>query len=188
MRDDYRDDDARETPPAVVGAVSIGTAPLPFLAVYATLFLIHGTIAPAHPPAITDSQTGELIAGIVAAVLFVALAFTLWLFLNGRRRWPFVVGQLAVLGTTVWFLIDETTGGRPISVLVLVTSVVALVLGFAPDGWRHVGRRPPGAIARLYRGKGSSIGGAGDTAKLPVSTQPTMVEPTSLRRAHSSDG
>ncbi|SHG63538.1 hypothetical protein SAMN05443575_2430 [Jatrophihabitans endophyticus] len=145
------DDDVRETPPAVVGAVSIGTAPLPFLAVYAVLFILHGTISPAHPPDITSTQTGELIAGIVAAVVFVVLATTLWLFLNGRYRWPFVVGQLVVLVTTAWFLVDDTAGGVAVSALVCATSLVALVLGFAPGSWRHVRRPVPALVGRAFR-------------------------------------
>ncbi|GAB2462246.1 hypothetical protein [Jatrophihabitans fulvus] len=177
----HRDPDLdHESPAVVVGAVSIGTAPLPFLAVYATLFILHGTISPAHPPDITDSQTGELIAGIVAAVLFVALSVALWMFLGGRRRWPAALGEAAVLGTTIWFLTDETKGGAMISALLLLTSLVSLVLSFAPDGWRHVGRTPPGWISRLFR-EGRTAR-AGDPKALPGSAEPSAVEPASLRR------
>ncbi|MEO9140117.1 MAG: hypothetical protein ABI345_13755, partial [Jatrophihabitans sp.] len=136
----HDDDEVRETPGAVVGAVSIGTAPLPFLAVYAALFILHGWVHPVHPPDITDSQDGELVAGFIAAAIFIALSVTLWMFLNRTRRWPFVIGQLVVVGTSIYFLIDKTKGGAVVSVLVLLASIVALVLSFAPSAWEHIGR------------------------------------------------
>lgn len=177
MRDD---DEVRETPPVVVGAVSVGTTPLPFLAVYAVLFILHGWLRPVHPPDISSSQTGELIAGLIAAAAFVVLSVMVWMFLNGRRRWPFVLGHLVVLGATIWFLVDETKGGAVISALVLATSVLALVLAFAPDSWRHVGRTPPAIVTRLYPGR--SAADAGDPAELARSSEPTLVEPATLRR------
>lgn len=64
------DDDERDTPPVVVAAVALGAAPLPFLAVYAVLFLTHGSVHPVQPPDITSSTSGEFIAGCVAALLF----------------------------------------------------------------------------------------------------------------------
>ena len=159
------DDDVRESPPAVVGAVSVGTAPLPFLAVYAVLFILHGWFAPAHPPDITSSQTGELIAGIVAAVVFIVLTVTLWWLLNGHRRWPFALVQPALLAGAIYLLTDVAIGGRAVLILIAATTTVALALAFAPGGWSHVGRATPALIARLYRRPtGTHSGGRGGRA------------------------
>jgi hypothetical protein len=183
-------DDVRETPPAVVGAVSVGTAPLPFLAVYAVLFILHGWLTPVHPPDITSSQTGELIAGIIAAVVFVALAVTLWMFLNGRRRWPFAIGQLAVLATTIVFLTSDTTGGAVVSVVVGLACLVSLGLAFAPEGWTHVDRPVPGFVRAVYgpRTRASTTADPADESALPQSGIPSEAEPGTLRRRRSRTG
>ncbi len=144
------DDDDRPTPGVVTGAVSIGTAPLPFLAVYTVLFLGHGLIHPVHPPDITSSQRGETIAGCITAVLFVLLVAAMIWFVNGSRRWPFAVLQLAVAATACYFLADGTKGGPTVSVLLLVAALTALVLAFAPAAWHHVGRRAPRAVRTGY--------------------------------------
>lgn len=182
------DDDYRETPHSVVFAVSSGTVPLPFLAVYAILFILHGWVHPVHPPDITSSQHGELIAGLVAAAAFVVLTVALLWFLNARRRWPFAVAQLAVLGVSIWFLLDQTKGGPVVSVLLALAALVSLAFGFAPDSWHHLGSTPPAPIERAY-GLLPTAGATPDTGDqhaLPGSTPPTLVEPSSLRRRRSS--
>src|SRR5579875_3395580 len=128
------DDDA-PTPGVVTGAVSIGTAPLPFLAVYTTLFLLHGTVHPVHPPDIGSGQRDEVVAGIVTAVAFVILSIALMQFLNRRRRWPYVVLELAVLAGGVDVAVDNTRGGSTIGLLLAAAALVSLVLGFAPASW-----------------------------------------------------
>jgi hypothetical protein len=178
------DDDERETPPMVVGAVALGTAPLPFLAVYATLFIIHGSVHPVNPPDVTSSQHGELLAGVIALALFVLVVVSLLHFVNGRRRWPFAVLQAAMLGASIDFLVDTTKGGPVISVLIVVTTVIALGLAFAPDGWTHVGRSTPSIVERMYspltRKPRVTVHPA--TTPLAQSSEPTLVEPGSLRR------
>jgi hypothetical protein len=140
---DPRDDEVHETPSAVVWAVASGTASLPFLAVYAVLFIVHGGFHKVAPPDITSSARGELYAGIIALVGFVvALIALLWM-LNGRRRWPFVIVQLAMLATAIDFILDVTKGGRLVSFVVAVTAFAAVVLAFEPDCWEHVGRGRP---------------------------------------------
>lgn len=185
-RDD--EDDYRETPPVVVGAVSVGTVPLPFLAVYAVLFILHGWVRPVHPPDITSTQDGELVAGLIAAAAFIVVTYALVQFLNTRRRWPFALTQLVILGVSVWFLLDDTKGGSAISTLVLVACVVSLALGFAPSSWRHLGKTPPRIIARMYGlfPTGGSSPAGSDAQALPRSSEPTLVPPASLRRRKSS--
>jgi hypothetical protein len=141
MRND--DDEVRETPASVVGAVAAGTAPLPFLAIYSVMFIVHGGFHPVVPPDITNSARGELIAGIIALALFIVTVIALLWMLNGRRRWPFVVIQLAVLATAVDFVLDDTKGGRGISLILGLAALVALVFAFVKDSWTHVGRARP---------------------------------------------
>lgn len=135
------DQEERSTAPAVVGAVAVGVAPLPFLAVYAGLFIAHGTFSPVIPPDITSSKQGELIAGIIAAVLFVIGVLSVAWLLNGRGRWLFLLAQAATLGTAIDFIVDETKGPTAIPWLLVVSSVCGLALGLSPAAARHVRER-----------------------------------------------
>jgi hypothetical protein len=163
MRDD---DEVREAPPAVIGAVAAGTAPLPFLAIYAVMFIVHGGFHPVVPPDITGSAHGELIAGIIALALFIVTVVVLLWMLNGRRRWPFVVVQLAVLAAAVDFVLDDTKGGRTISVILGLAAIAALVCAFAPGSWTHVGRaRPTRRKPALPAGSGPSPDAAPTAAR-----------------------
>lgn len=184
------EDNVRETPPAVVGAVALGTVPLPFLAVYAVLFLVHGSVHPVQPPDVTSTKGGEFAAGWVALAVFVVLSVSLLWLVNGRRRWPFALMQLALLATVIDFLVDDTAGGRFISALVALTCALSLVLSFAPQAWRHVDCTAPPIIERVYgarpglrrRSRAGSAAGA-----LAQSSEPTAVQPASLRRRRSAD-
>lgn len=143
------DDDMREAPPAVIGAVAAGVAPTPFLAVYAVLFIAHGFFHPVQPPDITTTRYGEAAAGVIAAVLPLVMALTIFWFLNGRRRWPFVVGQFAALVTSIDFAFDPTTGSSAVPTVLALTSAAALVLGCLPASSAWVGARTP--LLRLRR-------------------------------------
>lgn len=140
MHDDDRDN---ETPPVVIGSIALGVGPLPFLAVYAVLFIAHGMFYPVQPPDITGTRGGEAVAGVIAVILAVLVILTIWWFLNGGRRWPFVLGQLATFGTAVDFVFDSTTGSPAVPIVLGLTSGVALVLAFLPPSWAHVGARRP---------------------------------------------
>jgi hypothetical protein len=136
------DDDTREAPPAVIGSAAAGVAPTPFLAVYAVLFTAHGFFHPVQPPDITTTQTGEKMAGVIAAVLLLVIVLTIVWFLNGRRRWPFVIGQLATLITSVDFVLDPTTGSPAVPAVLALTSAAALVLALLPASSAWVGMQP----------------------------------------------
>ncbi|MEO9137901.1 MAG: hypothetical protein ABI345_02425, partial [Jatrophihabitans sp.] len=91
--------------------------------------------------------------------------------------------------TSIYFLIDKTKGGAVVSVLVLLASIVALVLSFAPSAWEHIGRAAPRAVTRAYNWRPGGSGPestAGDQSSLPRSSDPTRVESTTLRRRSSS--
>jgi hypothetical protein len=132
------DDDPRDAPGQVIGGVAAGVAPLPFLAVYAVLFIARGTVRPVIPPDIGNSKGDELVAGLIALVLFVIGAVAAFWFLSGRRRWLFALCQLATLGASIYLISDSTTGSPAIPILLVVTSVVALALAFAPQAWEHM--------------------------------------------------
>jgi hypothetical protein len=136
------DDNPRPTPAVVVGAVAAGTVPLPFLAIYAVLFIVHGTVHPVAPPDITATTGGELIAGIIAAVIFAVSILALVWVVNGHRRWPFLVVELGMLGSALYFLIDGTKGGTVVSVLVGAAALVAIVLMLLPQAATHYRPRP----------------------------------------------
>ena len=143
-----------ETPPSVIGAIAAAVGPLPFLVVYAVVFIGHGVFYPVQPPDITKSRTGEAIAGFTAVALSLVLILTIWWFLSGRRRWPFVLAQLAVLGTTIAFITDPNTGSATVPLVLVVTSVVALVLAFAHGSNEFMGSgwAPRLSARRSYRG------------------------------------
>ena len=141
-----RPDRPGDTSPVVLTAVCAAIAPLPFLAVYAVLFIVHA-LHPVGPPDVTNSRTGELIAGAVAVVAFALLAASVLSYLNAARRWPFLLLQAAVLATAIVFLATATVGGPGISAFLAAASALALVLGALPASAIHVdspvGRRRP---------------------------------------------
>jgi peptidoglycan/LPS O-acetylase OafA/YrhL len=152
------DDDIRDAPPPVIGAVALGVAPLPFLAVYAVLFISRGTVHPVVPPDIGNSKHDELIAGLIALAAFVIGALAAYWFLDRRRRWLFAIFQALTLATCIDFLIDSTTGPRAIPFVLAVTSLVAIVLAFLPASWEHMHRDAPPWLRRP--GAGRSLGPA----------------------------
>ena len=142
----------REAPPVVIGSVAAGVGPTPFLGVYAVLFMAHGFFRPVQPPDITTTRTGEAVAGVIAALLLLAMVVTIFWFLNGRRRWPFVIGQLATLVTSIDFILDSTKGSPAVPVVLGLTSATALVLAFLPPSWAWVGSRLPWRTNKPSRG------------------------------------
>jgi hypothetical protein len=147
------DDDAPDAPPVVTASVAAGVAPTPFLAVYAVLFLAHGFIHPVQPPDITTTQDGEKVAGIVTIVVLVAMVVTLVWFMNGRRRWPFVVGQLATLVVSLDFVFDSTKGSPAVPVVLALTSAAALVFAALPASGEYVDTRLYLPRRRAHTGK-----------------------------------
>jgi hypothetical protein len=123
--------------------VAAGTAPLPFLAVYSVMFIVHGGFHRVVPPDITNSAHGELVAGIIALALFVIDIVTLFWMMNGRRRWPFMIVQLGMLATAIDFFLDVTKGGRFVSFVVALAALAAIVCALLPPAWAFFDRRVP---------------------------------------------
>lgn len=173
-RDERGDDDWDEpSPPTVLAAMGFGFVPVPFLAMYAVLFISRGFIVPVTPPDVTGSATGEGWVGVGALVLIVAVSLAIAWYVAARRRWPFVVLQLAVVGFAVYCLYDRDTGPIWIPLVVLFCAVVALVCVFLPDSHRRF--PPPPRLRRGVRAPAGSV-----TAPEPASTEggstPTSAE------------
>jgi hypothetical protein len=132
------DDEERETPPTVVGAIAAGVAPAPFLVTYSVLFILHGTVFPADPPDITGSHGGETLAGVIALVFLVLIVLGLGWLLSRRTRWLFLAGQLTVLGLSIDFLFDPTSGAGTVPLVLALTSAASITLGCVPPSWRWV--------------------------------------------------
>lgn len=136
-----RDDDVeRDSPGIVVAASAAGAVPLPFLAVYAVMFIVHGGFHPVVPPDITSTQHGELVVGIIALVLFVISFVALIWMLGGSRRWPFVLVQLFDLAAAVDLIVDRTRGGGLVAIVLGIAALAALVLSFLPPANEYFGR------------------------------------------------
>jgi hypothetical protein len=147
------DDEIRDAPPVVIGAVTAGVAPLPFLAVYAVLFISRGTVRPVIPPDIGTSKGDELAAGLIALALLIIGALAVYWFLDGRRRWLFLLAQAATLAISIDFLIDPTSGSPAVPILLAATSVLALVLAVLPASWEHMRRDAPPWLRRHGAGR-----------------------------------
>lgn len=148
--------DPNRTPPTVIGAVAAGTVVVPFLIVYSFLFIAHGAFVAVDQPDITDSRSGELLAGLIALGY---LAFVLWgmgRLLNGWDRWVFAAGQLVTFGVALDFLLDSASGEPQVPAVVLGASLLALVLTCLPPSWQWV-RSRGGAIAQPAVAGGPAI-------------------------------
>jgi hypothetical protein len=144
-----------ETPGPVIGSIALGVGPLPFLIVYAILFIVHGMFYPVQPPDITSTQGGEAVAGWIAFALFCVGVLTIFWFLGGIRRWPFLVGQLATFITAVDFILDSTKGSPAVPALLILTSGAAIVLALLPASWEYMDHFPPMVPRLRRRGRGS---------------------------------
>ncbi len=138
--------DPNRTPGSVIGAVAAGNVVVPFLIVYAFLFIARGTFVNVSQPDITTSRAGETTAGVVALVFLVFVFMGMGRLLNGRDRWLFVIGQLVTAGVCLDFLLDSSSGKPQVPAVVLVGSVIAIVLAVVPTSWAWVagdgGNRP----------------------------------------------
>jgi hypothetical protein len=149
------DDDLTDAPSPVIWAVATGVAPLPFLAVYAILFISRGTVRPVIPPDIGNSKGDELVAGLIALVALIIGALAAYWFLDRRRRWLFVLFQAVTLGTSIDFLFDSTKGSPAIPIVLVLTTLTALVLSQVPASWEHMRHNVPPWLRR--RGTGPSV-------------------------------
>jgi hypothetical protein len=143
--------DPNRTPGTIIGAVAAGTVVVPFLIVYAFLFIARGLFIQVEQPDITTSRSGEAIAGFVALLFMVLILIGMNRLLNGRDRWVFIVGQVITFGVALDFLIDSSSGEPQVPAVVLIGAITAIVLACVPTSWAWVqtngGTRPLAADA-----------------------------------------
>jgi hypothetical protein len=130
--------DPKTTPPTVIGAVAAGTVVVPFLIVYSFLFIAHGAFVAVDQPDITDSRSGELLAGLIALGYLIFVLWGMGRLLNGWDRWVFAAGQLVTFGVALDFLLDSGSGEPQVPAVVLAASLLALVLTCLPASWHWV--------------------------------------------------
>jgi hypothetical protein len=126
-------------PGSVIATVALGLAPVPFLAIYATLFILRGTVLPVSPPDITSSRGGEALSGVVALGYLIAIIAGVYLFLSQRDRWLLVVGQLAGLAVCVDFVLHPSSGEPGVPLLLGAASAVTLICSLVGPSWNWVG-------------------------------------------------
>ena len=130
--------DPNRTPGTVIGAVAAGNVVVPFLIVYAFLFIARGIFVNVSTPDITSSRTGEAISGFVALIFLFVIFVGMGRLLNGRGRWVFVAGQVIVAITSVGLLLDAASGQPEVPALTLIGSLVAIVFALVPTSWAWV--------------------------------------------------
>jgi hypothetical protein len=141
--------DPDKTPATVIGAVAAGTVVVPFLVVYAFLFIARGAFVQVDQPDITSSRTGQTVAGVVALAFLVLVFLGMGRLLSGRGRWLFVAGQVVTFGCCVDFLLDSSSGEPQVPALVLVASLAAIVLSLLPPSWAWVASGDPERVGSV---------------------------------------
>lgn len=130
--------DPNRTPGTVIGAVAAGNVVVPFLIVYAFLFIARGIFVSVSTPDITSSRTGEAIAGFIALIFLFVIFAGMGRLLNGRGRLLFLIGQLVVAVASVWLLLDAASGEPEVPALTLIGALIAMVLAVVPTSWAWV--------------------------------------------------
>ena len=136
-----REFDPNRTPGTIIGAVAAGTVVVPFLMVYAFLFIARGAFVNVGEPDITSSRTGETMSGLVALLFLALVLIGMARLLNGSGRWLFLLGQLITLATSVDFVLDSSRGEPQVPAVVLLGSLVAIVLALVRTSWAWVQTR-----------------------------------------------
>lgn len=169
--------DPRQTPGVVIAAVAAATVVVPFLIVYAFLFIARGIFVDVEQPDITSSRHGEAAAGLVATVFLVFVLWGMFRMLNGANRVVFWIGQLIALAGSVGFVLDSSSGDPQVPVVTAIAAALALALSLTPPASRWVAsaggdREPqPRGHTRHKGRKGDKTPGESD-AGLAVLTEP----------------
>lgn len=158
------DPDPTATPGTVVGAIAAGAVAVPFLLVYAVLFLLRGLFVQVEQPDITSTRSGEALAGLVVVAFLALVVWGLARFADGRDRWVFAAGQLLTLAVSADFVLDSSSGEPQVPVIVGVASLLAMgLMLLAPSaGWVATdgGRRLPKAVRTAESDRSAAEGEA----------------------------
>jgi hypothetical protein len=130
--------DPHRTPGVVIAAVSAATVVVPFLIVYAFLFIMRGLFVQVEQPDITGTRSGEAVAGFIALAFLIFVLWGMLRLLNGRNRLVFWAGQLLAAAIAARLLSDTSFGDRQVPAGVLVAAVLAVVLSVLPSATRWV--------------------------------------------------
>lgn len=156
------DPDPTATPGTVVGAIAAGAVVVPFLLVYAFLFLLRGLFVQVELPDITSTRSGEALTGLVVVIFLGLVLWGMARFADGRDRWVFTAGQVLTLAVSVDFVLDSSSGEPEVPAIVGIASLLALALVLLPPSARWVGtgggRRLPKA-ARTVESEQSAAEG-----------------------------
>ena len=138
--------DPHRTPGVVIAAVSAATVVVPFLIVYAFLFIMRGLFVQVEQPDITATRSGEAVAGFVALAFLILVLWGMLRLLNGSNRLIFWAGQLITAGAAARLLFDAGFGQPQVPAVVLLAALLAIVLSCLPRATRWVrsagGERP----------------------------------------------
>jgi hypothetical protein len=155
--------DPRQTPGIVIGAVAAATVVVPFLIVYAFLFIARGIFVQVEQPDITGSRHGEAIAGLIALAFLVFVLIGMLRLLNGTGRLVFWIGQLISLAGSVGFVLDSSSGDPQVPVVTALAAALAIALSLTPPAHRWVasagGEREPAPRRKTTDGSGEPDAG-----------------------------
>lgn len=165
--------DPRQTPGIVIGAVAAATVVVPFLIVYAFLFIARGLFVQVEQPDITSSRHGEAVAGLIALAFLVVVLIGMLRLLNGAGRVVFWIGQLISLAGSVGFVLDSSSGDPQVPVVTALAAALAIALSLTRPAHRWVassgGEREP--VPRRKQPKPTDGSGESDSG-IAVVTEP----------------
>ena len=130
--------DPHRTPGIVIGAVAAATVVVPFLIVYAFLFIMRGLFVQVEQPDVTATRSGEAVAGFVALAFLILVLWGMLRLLNGSNRLIFWAGQLITAGAAARFLFDASFGQPQVPAVVLLAALLAILLSCLPPATRWV--------------------------------------------------
>lgn len=128
--------DLGSPPPAVVAAAALGAAPSALLAIYAVLFLLRATLAPAVEPDVTSSRLGEGVVGGVIVVATVLMSVAVARLVSGRGSKLFIALSVLVAVGCGLLVADRSSGGAQVSVTMGLVSLLAAALALTPPSRR----------------------------------------------------
>ena len=111
---------------------------VPFLIVYAFLFIVRGAVRPGRAARHHRQPVRRGGRRLVALAFLVLVLWGMSRLLNGCNRLVFWLGQLITAGGRADFLLDSSSGEPQVPAVVLVAALLALVLSVLPPATRWV--------------------------------------------------
>ncbi|HET6209996.1 MAG TPA: hypothetical protein VFD94_06420 [Jatrophihabitans sp.] len=147
--------DPHRTPGVVIAAAAAATVVVPFLIVYAFLFVMRGLFVQVEQPDITATRSGEAMAGFIALAFLILVLWGMLRLLNGSNRSLFWAGQLITAAAAARFLFDPSFGQPQVPAVLLLAALLAIALSCLPGATRWArsggGERPLADAGRRRR-------------------------------------